>query len=56
MKFFFSVLSLDAADATGEQHLWIDHNVYKRRLDLEGKPIEEPKKTGIRWICKINVW
>lgn len=33
-------------DTTGEQHLHIDHNIYKRRLDLSGKPIEEPKKTG----------
>jgi hypothetical protein len=25
----------------GEQHIDIEHNVYKRRLDLDGKPIEE---------------
>ncbi|KAJ8916274.1 hypothetical protein NQ315_016414 [Exocentrus adspersus] len=40
-------LALDAMDASGEQHLQIDHNIYKRRLDLEGKPIEEPKKEDI---------
>lgn len=34
-------------DSSGEQHLQIDHNIYKRRLDLEGKPIEEPKKEDI---------
>ena len=43
----FSVLSLDAMDTTGEQHLHIEHNVFKRRLDLDGNPIEEPKKTGL---------
>ena len=34
-------------DTTGEQHLHIEHNVFKRRLDLDGNPIEEPKKTGL---------
>lgn len=34
-------------DTTGEQHLQIDHNIFKRRLGLDGKPIEEPKKTDI---------
>lgn len=33
-------------DTTGEQHLKIDHNVYKRRLDLSGKPLEDPKRTS----------
>ncbi|XP_024082257.1 endoplasmic reticulum-Golgi intermediate compartment protein 3 isoform X3 [Cimex lectularius] len=37
-------ISLDAMDASGEQHLHIDHNIYKRRLDLDGTPIQEPKK------------
>lgn len=41
------VLALDAMDSSGEQHLQIDHNIYKRRLDLEGKPIDEPKKEDI---------
>lgn len=40
-------LSLDAMDSTGEQHLHIEHNVYKRRLNLHGDPIEEPKKEEI---------
>ena len=32
-------------DVSGEQHIAIDHNVYKRRLDLEtGMPIDEPEK------------
>ncbi|XP_058461654.1 endoplasmic reticulum-Golgi intermediate compartment protein 3 [Malaya genurostris] len=41
-------VSLDAQDTTGEQHLHIDHNIYKRRLDLHGQPIEEPKKEDIQ--------
>lgn len=44
---FRAVLALDAMDSSGEQHLQIDHNIYKRKLDLEGKPIEEPKKENI---------
>lgn len=34
-------------DSSGEQHLQIDHNIYKRKLDLEGKPIQEPVKEDI---------
>ncbi|XP_055598204.1 endoplasmic reticulum-Golgi intermediate compartment protein 3 [Uranotaenia lowii] len=41
-------VSLDAQDSTGEQHLHIDHDIYKRRLDLEGNPIEAPKKENIQ--------
>lgn len=37
-------LSLDAVDSSGDQHLQIDYNIFKRRLDLNGRPIEEPKK------------
>lgn len=33
-------------DSSGEQHLHIDHNIYKTRLDLDGNAIEEPKKEG----------
>lgn len=42
-----SYLSIDAMDSTGEQHLHIEHNVYKRRLNLNGEPIEEAKKEDI---------
>ena len=28
-------LSLDAQDVTGEQQISVEHNIYKRRLDLE---------------------
>jgi len=41
-------LSLDAQDVTGEQHLSIEHNIYKRRLDLEtGQPLNPPEKHEI---------
>ncbi|XP_026757403.2 endoplasmic reticulum-Golgi intermediate compartment protein 3 isoform X1 [Galleria mellonella] len=40
-------LVLDAMDSSGEQHLQMDHNIHKRRLDLDGNPIEEPKKEEI---------
>lgn len=40
-------LVLDAMDSSGEQHLQMEHNIHKRRLDLEGNPIEEPKKEEI---------
>ena len=29
-------LGLDAMDVSGEQHIDIEHNIYKRRLDLQG--------------------
>lgn len=35
-------------DTTGEQHLQIEHNIFKRRLDLNGKPIEDPQRTGTK--------
>lgn len=34
-------------DSSGEQHLQIDHNIFKRKLDLKGQPIEDPKKEDI---------
>lgn len=34
-------------DSSGEQHLSMDQNIHKRRLDLNGNPIEEPKKQEI---------
>ncbi|KAL3280980.1 hypothetical protein HHI36_004205 [Cryptolaemus montrouzieri] len=40
-------LALDAMDSSGEQHLEIDHNIYKRRLDINGIPIDTPKKEDI---------
>lgn len=49
------VLALDAMDSSGEQHLQIDHNIYKRKLDAEGKPIEEPKKEDITVKTKVII-
>lgn len=40
-------LVLDAMDSSGEQHLQMEQNIHKRRLDLNGNPIEEPKKEEI---------
>lgn len=40
-------LVLDAMDSSGEQHLQMEHNIHKRRLDLDGNSIEEPKKEEI---------
>ncbi|XP_053628893.2 endoplasmic reticulum-Golgi intermediate compartment protein 3 [Cherax quadricarinatus] len=37
-----NMLSLDAMDLSGEQHVNIHHNIYKRKLDLEGRPIQDP--------------
>lgn len=34
-------------DSSGEQHLSMDQNIHKRRLDLNGNPIEDPKKQEI---------
>nr|CAH7743855.1 unnamed protein product [Callosobruchus chinensis] len=47
-------LALDAMDSSGEQHLEINHNIYKRRLDLEGRPIEDPVKEDITIRVKTN--
>jgi len=41
----FIVLALDAVDSSGETHLQVDHNIYKRRLNLDGNPISEPEKS-----------
>lgn len=44
---FFLDLSLDAMDSAGDQHLHIDHNIFKRRVDLNGDPIDEAVKEMI---------
>lgn len=41
-------------DTSGEQHLHIEHNIFKRRLDLAGNPIEDPKKEESKLI--INTY
>lgn len=47
LNFSLPDLVLDAMDSSGEQHLQMEHNIHKRRLDLNGNPIEEPKKEEI---------
>jgi hypothetical protein len=42
-------------DTSGETHIDIVHNIYKRRLDLQGQPIEDPQKEhGIGETKKIS--
>ncbi|KAI5704141.1 endoplasmic reticulum-Golgi intermediate compartment protein 3-like [Diaphorina citri] len=48
-------LALDAVDSSGEQHLHVEHNIYKRRLDLDGKPIQEPQKEVVNAVKKKKV-
>jgi hypothetical protein len=36
---------LDAVDNSGETHLQVDHNIYKRRLSLDGQHISDPEKS-----------
>lgn len=38
------LLSLDAMDLSGEQHIDIQHNLYKRRLALDGTPLQDPER------------
>ena len=48
-------LSIDAMDVSGEQHIDIEHNIFKRRLDLDGKPIEDPQKEhNLGAVAKIS--
>lgn len=46
MYYFFTVLTLDAVDNTDEMQLHVDHNIYKKRLDMEGNPISIPEKSN----------
>ena len=47
-------LVLDAMDVSGEQHIDIEHNIFKRRLDLEGKPIQDPQKQAVIGVKKLT--
>jgi len=47
-------LTVDAMDVSGEQHIGVEHNIYKRRLDLDGKPLEEAVRAqGVGESAKI---
>lgn len=56
------VLSVDAMDVSGEQHLDVEHNIFKQRLNQSGFVISNvPEKEGefalsCSWICLINVY
>ncbi|XP_047495356.1 endoplasmic reticulum-Golgi intermediate compartment protein 3-like [Penaeus indicus] len=39
-----NLLSLDAMDLSGEQHVNVQHNIYKRKLDLQGRPLQDPER------------
>ena len=40
------VLSLDVMDVSGEQHLDVDHNVFKENLDEDGAVVGGVEKHG----------
>lgn len=44
-----SVVSLDAMDISGEQHLDVKHNIYKKRLDPTGLILDAPKPAKSCW-------
>ncbi len=41
-------------DASGEAHNDIVHNIYKRRLDLTGQPIEDPQREQVLIWAKFH--
>lgn len=51
----FLDLALDAVDSSGETHLQVDHNIYKRRLNLNGQPIGEPEKSDGKCNSLLNL-
>ncbi|XP_054723258.1 endoplasmic reticulum-Golgi intermediate compartment protein 3-like [Uloborus diversus] len=48
-------LSIDAMDISGEQQINLDHSIYKRRLDENGKPLEKPEKEKIGSSAVLNM-
>lgn len=45
-------LAIDAIDVSGEQQINIQHNIYKRRMDKEGKFVDEGQKQETIGISK----
>ncbi|XP_029650596.1 endoplasmic reticulum-Golgi intermediate compartment protein 3 isoform X2 [Octopus sinensis] len=50
-----SLLSTDAMDASGEQQIDVDHNLFKRRLTLDGEPISTDVEKQVIGGKKVNV-
>ncbi|KAH7331842.1 hypothetical protein KP509_20G053000 [Ceratopteris richardii] len=42
-----SIISLDAMDVSGEQHLDVKDDIFKRRLDSMGRVLERPKQERV---------
>ncbi|KPM11477.1 endoplasmic reticulum-Golgi intermediate compartment protein 1-like protein [Sarcoptes scabiei] len=51
-----SHLSLDATDVSGEQHINIDHNIFKRKLNENGDPIELPQKDNSHGLATFQYY
>ncbi len=41
-----AVLSLDVMDVSGEQHLDVDHNIFKQNIDENGNVVGDTEKHG----------
>ncbi|XP_055943297.1 endoplasmic reticulum-Golgi intermediate compartment protein 3-like [Argiope bruennichi] len=54
-KVMCDFLSIDAMDVSGEQQINLEHNIYKRRLDENGKPLEKPEKEKVGSSEVMNV-
>jgi len=46
-------LAIDAIDVSGEQQINIQHNIFKRRLDMKGNFIDEAKKEDVIGVEKV---
>lgn len=49
-KYMFIDLALDTVDSSGETHLQVDQDIFKRRLNLTGHPISDPEKTNGKFL------
>ena len=47
LLFSLAVLTLDVMDVSGEHQSDIDHDVFKVRLDVQGRPIKDSVKKGL---------
>ena len=43
-------VSIDAMDSSGESQVNVEHNIFKRKLDLDGNPVEDPEKEHSEFI------